>query len=54
MVAPKELLERDHETRVASGKDILENVPPNALLITSDKAHVLLSGSVNTQNFRYK
>ena len=33
MVAQK-LLERDHKTSVTSYKDIFENVPANALLIT--------------------
>ena len=52
MVA-QELLERDHETRVACCKDILENVPANAVLITSDVAHFYSSDFVNNQNFRY-
>ena len=38
MVA-QELLKRDHETSVACCKDILKNVPANAILISSNKAH---------------
>ena len=52
MVVQK-LLDRDHEIRVACCQDILEHVPANAVLITSDKARFHLSGSVNKQNFRY-
>ena len=52
MVA-QELLERDHETRVAFCKDILKNVPANAFLITSDDAYFHLSGFVNKQNYRF-
>ena len=40
MVA-QELLERGHKTCVACCKDILENVPANAILITSDEAHFI-------------
>ena len=53
LMVAQELLERDHETRVACCKDILENVPADTILITSDKAHFHLSGFVNKQNFRY-
>ena len=53
-MAAKEFLERDHEIRVACCKDILENVPFNAVLITSDEAHFHVSGFVNKQNFRYR
>ena len=48
-----EFLERDHEIRVVCCKDILENVPADAVLIASDEAHFSLSGFVNKQNFRY-
>ena len=34
-------------------EDILQNVPADAVLLTSDKAHFCLSGCVNKQNFRY-
>ena len=49
----QELRERDHETRAACGEDILENVPANAILITSDEAHFCSSGFVNQRNFCY-
>ena len=49
----QELLDRDHEIRVACCQDILEHVPANAVLITSDEAHFHLSGYVYKQNFRY-
>ena len=43
----QELQDRDHEIRVACCQDILEHVPANAVLITSDEAHFHLSGYVN-------
>ena len=52
MVA-KELLEPDYKTRVACCKDILENIPANPVLITSNEDHFHLSGFVNKQNFCY-
>ena len=52
MVA-QELMERDHETDVACCKDILENVPANAVSITINEAHFHRFGSVNKQNFCY-
>ena len=53
LVVAQELLERSHETRIAYSKNILKNVPANALLITSNEAHFCLSGFVNKQNFSY-
>ena len=53
LMVAQELLELNHETRVACCKDILENVPANAVLITSDEAHFHLSGFINKHNFHY-
>ena len=50
MVA-QELLKQDHETCRACCKDILENVPTIAVLITRDEAKLYLSCFVNKQNF---
>ena len=47
------LLERDHETRVACSKDILENVPSNVILIISGEAQFRLFDFVKKQNFCY-
>ncbi|XP_050302993.1 uncharacterized protein LOC126740872 [Anthonomus grandis grandis] len=52
MMIVQELSERDWENRRECSNDILQNVPQNALLITSDEAHFHLSGCVNKQNFR--
>ena len=35
LMVAEEMLERDHETRIACCKDVLENVPANAILIAS-------------------
>ena len=51
MMVAQELQERDYKTRVASGRDVLENVSANAVLITSDEAHFHLSGFVNKKMF---
>ena len=47
LMVAQELLEPNHETRVACCKDIFKNVPANAILITSNKAHFHLSDFVN-------
>ena len=49
MMVAQELLERDQETSVACRKDILENVPANAILISSNETHFHLPGFVNKQ-----
>ena len=41
----------DHETRVACCKDIFKDVPANAILITSNKAHFHLSDFVNYRSY---
>ena len=46
----QELLERDRGTHVAFCIDILENVPTNAVLITSDEVRFHISSFVNKQN----
>ena len=53
MMVVQELNERDYETRTTLCRDILQNIPPTAVLICSDEAHFHLSGTVNKQNFRY-
>lgn len=50
----QELSERDRASRIASCHAILENVPNNAVVLSSDEAHFHLSGYVNKQNFRYR
>jgi len=52
MVA-QELSVTDWETRRTLSEDILQHVPPTAVLRCSDEAHFYLSGTVNKQNFRY-
>ena len=47
LMVVQEFLERHHETSVPCCKDIFENVPAVAVLITSDEAHFHLSGFVN-------
>ena len=49
----QELSPTDYGTRVTLCSDILREVPPTAILISSDEAHFHLSGMVNKQNFRY-
>ncbi|XP_068233554.1 uncharacterized protein [Palaemon carinicauda] len=53
MVAQK-LSEEDFKTHRAACDDILQNIPPNAVFISSDEAHFHLCGTVNKQNFRYR
>ena len=53
MIIVQEFSERYWKNRRACCNDILQNVPENAVLITSGKAHFHLCGSVNKQNFRY-
>jgi len=52
MVA-QELSVTDWETRRTLSEDILQHVPPTAVLWCSDEAQVYLSGTVNKQHFRY-
>jgi hypothetical protein len=52
MMVVQELRERDWLSRQASCEAMLENVPPDADVLSSDD-HFHLSGSVNKQNFRY-
>jgi hypothetical protein len=53
MMVVEELRERDWLSRQASCEAILENVPAEADVLSSDEAHFHLSGCVNKQNFRY-
>lgn len=53
MMVTQELSIRDFETRRALCEDILQNIPPTAVVIFSDEAHFHLAGTVNKQNFRY-
>lgn len=45
--------EGDFQKRVDACQAILQNVPRNAVLLTSDEAHFHLTGFVNKQNYRY-
>ena len=49
----QELHECDWENRMACCEDILQNIPANAVLLTSEEAHFHLSGCVNEQNLCY-
>jgi hypothetical protein len=53
MMVAQELIVTDCETRRTLSEDILQHVPPTAVLWCSDEAHFQLSGTVNKQNFRY-
>ncbi|XP_076039316.1 uncharacterized protein LOC143024401 [Oratosquilla oratoria] len=52
MIAQK-LHESDLEDSMSCCTDVLQNVPVNDVLLTTDEAHFHLSGCVNKQNFRY-
>lgn len=52
MVA-QELSATDCESRKTLSEAVLKQVPPTAVLWSSDEAHFHLSGTVNKQNFRY-
>jgi hypothetical protein len=52
-MAVEELRNRDCFSRQASCETILENVPADADVLSSDEAHLNLSGCVNKKNFRY-
>lgn len=43
----------DYQRRVDASQTLLQNVPKNSILLTSDEAHFHLSGYVNKQNYRY-
>ena len=51
LMVAQELLKQDHENRVACCKDMVENVPANAVLTTSDKAHFHLCGLFHQAKF---
>ncbi|GFW86380.1 DUF4817 domain-containing protein [Trichonephila clavipes] len=53
MMVTHELSERNFRTRITACKDILQNIPPGDIMISSDESQFHLSGSVNKQNFRY-
>jgi hypothetical protein len=53
MIITQELSERNFATRRAGCDDILQNIPPGAVFISSDETHFHLSGTVNKQNFRF-
>ena len=53
MMVEQELSVTDWENRRTLSEDILQHVPPTAVLWCSDKAHFHLSGTVNKQSFRY-
>ncbi|PSN36685.1 hypothetical protein C0J52_22546 [Blattella germanica] len=53
MVFVQQLCERDHENRMMSCANVLENVPEDAVVFFSDEAHFHLLGCVNHPNFRY-
>ncbi|GFW80484.1 DUF4817 domain-containing protein [Trichonephila clavipes] len=41
------------DTLTKSFPKVLQNIPPDSVLISSDEAHFHLSGTMNKQNFRY-
>jgi hypothetical protein len=49
----QELNQRYWVNRSDSCQAILQNVPANDVVLSSDEAHFYLSGCVNKQNFRY-
>lgn len=53
MMVTQELSERDFGTRTEVCEEILRNIPPGAVFISSDETHFHLSGTVNKQSFRY-
>jgi hypothetical protein len=53
MMIAQELSVTDWESRRTLSEDILQHVPPTAVLWCSDEAHFYLSGTVNKQNFWY-
>jgi hypothetical protein len=46
MIITQELSARDFATHRAACEDILQNIPPGAVLISSDEAHFNLSVTV--------
>jgi len=53
MTVAQELSVTDWETCRTFSEDILQHVPPTAVLWCSDEAHFHLSSNVNKQNFWY-
>jgi hypothetical protein len=49
----QELNQHDWVNHSVSCQAILQNVPANDVVLSSDEAHFHLSGCVNKQNFRY-
>ena len=53
MMSAQELSQQDWERRRTFCQGILDSVPPDAIVWSSDEAHFHLCGTVNKQSFRY-